>query len=120
MTDSVSLLLPWPPSVNHYWHRSRSGGMFISAKGRAFRDSVVWMCKSKGKVEGRVSVTVEASPPDRRKRDLDNICKALLDGLTHAGVIEDDCCIDDLHIRRCDVKKDGSVFVRVMRIWEKK
>jgi len=37
-----------------------------------------------------------------------------------AGVIEDDCCIDDLHIRRCDVKKDGSVFVRVMRIWEKK
>ena len=36
----------------------------------------------------------------RRRRDLDNILKSLLDSLTHAGVWEDDSQITDLRIRK--------------------
>ena len=33
-------------------------------------------------------------PPDRRRRDLDNLYKCLFDALGHAGVYEDDSQID--------------------------
>jgi len=52
------------------------------------------------KKEDRLSVFIEAFPPDKRKRDLDNVLKSLLDALQHAGVYADDCQIDRLSIIR--------------------
>ncbi|NBW23084.1 MAG: RusA family crossover junction endodeoxyribonuclease, partial [Caulobacteraceae bacterium] len=53
----------------------------------------------------------EAFPPDKRKRDLDNVLKSLLDALTHANVWDDDSQIDDLRIYRNIVA--GMVKVRL-------
>lgn len=50
--------------------------------------------------------------PDRRRRDLDNMPKALFDGLTHAGVWTDDSQIDDLRIVR-SWAAGGCVVVRI-------
>ena len=47
---------------------------------------------------GRLRVEIEAFRPDKRRRDLDNLLKATLDGLAHAGVYEDDSQIIDLRI----------------------
>ena len=58
-------------------------------------------------------MTILAKPPDRRRRDLDNILKALLDSIVHAGVIEDDSQIDEIQITRGDVVADGAVVVRI-------
>jgi crossover junction endodeoxyribonuclease RusA len=63
--------------------------------------------------EGRLSVTVDIYPPDRRKRDLDNVLKALFDGITHAGVWEDDSQIDELHVYRRDRVEHGLCIVEV-------
>lgn len=49
---------------------------------------------------GRLAVRLDAYPPDRRKRDLDNIGKAFLDALIHGGVYRDDSQIDRLEIIR--------------------
>lgn len=54
--------------------------------------------------------------PDRRIRDLDNIKKALLDSLTHAGVYKDDFQIDDLRVVRREVVKGGYVIVHVAEL----
>jgi crossover junction endodeoxyribonuclease RusA len=43
---------------------------------------------------------VEAFPPDARRRGLDNLLKAPLDGLQHAGVVVDDSQFDALSIKR--------------------
>lgn len=51
------------------------------------------------------------SPPDRRKRDLDNLTKALFDALTHAGAYLDDCQIDQFTMNRSEVIKGGKVNV---------
>lgn len=101
-SSMVEILLPWPPSVNHYWRHGKNGH-YISSEGRAYREQVNYLCSLvRGKFEplDRLQVTIEAYPPDRRKRDLDNLLKSLLDSLQHAGVYADDSQIDHLSITR--------------------
>ena len=110
---SIKLWLPWPPSVNHYWRRNRNGSVRISEKGEQFRAEVIEKCRNRDGVMGRVTVEVVAHPPDRRKRDLDNIFKALLDALNHAEMIEDDGLIDYLSVTRSFVVPHGEVTVTI-------
>lgn len=110
----ISFALPLPPSVNSYW-RTWRGRMLISEKGRAYRATVQAECLG---YEGfaadkRLAVSVIFNPPDRRRRDIDNICKALLDSLTHAGVYADDSQIDRLTIERGPIVEDGRVWVKI-------
>lgn len=95
------LTLPWPPSVNRYY-RNVAGKTLISAEGRAYRTAVVNLLaeNSAPLMVGDVAVEIEAFMPDRRRRDLDNLLKGLLDALTHAGLWLDDSQVADLRIRR--------------------
>ena len=113
--EPIRLTLPWPPSVNTYWrHISKgplAGRTLISEKGRDYRKTVCDLVRSQPGLKCRLAVVIDAFPPDRRRRDLDNITKSLLDALDHAGVYEDDSQIDDLHLRRMAVHKPGKVEV---------
>ena len=96
----IEITLPWPPSVNTYW-RNVNGRTVISAKGREYRETVgdqMILQKQVKHFTGRLRVEIEAFRPDKRRRDLDNLLKATLDGLAHAGVYEDDSQIVDLRI----------------------
>lgn len=96
----VELTLPWPPSMNRCW-RTFQGRMIISAEGRAYRKAVadqVLIQRGAKHYAGKMKVEIEAFRPDKRRRDLDNLLKAVLDGCTHAGVWEDDSNIVDLRI----------------------
>lgn len=96
----IDLTLPWPPSVNRYWRTFR-GRMIISAEGRAYRVAVAEQVAAQGAAmhyAGKLVVEIEAWRPDNRRRDLDNLFKAALDGCTHAGVWADDSNIVDLRI----------------------
>jgi crossover junction endodeoxyribonuclease RusA len=96
----IDLSLPWPPSVNRYW-RTFQGRMIISAEGRTYRKAVadqVLIQRGAKHYQGKLKVQIEAWRPDNRRRDLDNLLKAVLDSLTHAGVWEDDGNIIDLRI----------------------
>lgn len=118
----IVLDLPWPPSVNHYYMRTKFG-MIIGAKGKEFRKEVAYLCRRQlldadrfaaGK---RLYVSVAAFPPDRRVRDLDNCGKSLCDSLTKAGVYDDDSQIDHLEFIRKKVQnKNGRVIVTIEEI----
>jgi crossover junction endodeoxyribonuclease RusA len=58
-------------------------------------------------------MTVIATPPDHRRRDLDNILKALQDSMQAAGVYNDDHQIDDLRVTRSAPQKPGWVDVDI-------
>lgn len=114
-------LLPFPPSVNHYWRMvSMKHGcrMLISREGRAYRETVVSALAAAGAraQDGRLDLSIVASPPDRRRRDLDNLLKGTLDSLAHGGAYHDDSQIDRLEIWRGAVVPEGHVKVRIRTI----
>ncbi len=96
------MTLPWPPTVNTYW-RNVGGRVLISREGRQYRQAVAELAAAERWPKfgsSRLSVQIEAWMPDKRRRDLDNLLKSLLDSLTHAGVWDDDSQIDGLAIWR--------------------
>lgn len=108
--------LPYPPSVNHYWRRVGFRTL-ISREGRRYRMEVVARLAAvrRRPLTGRLFVRLTVHPPDARRRDLDNLPKALLDAMQRARVFRDDGQIDRLDIERGAVVPGGSVTVE---IWE--
>jgi len=100
--------LPWPPCVNSFKFRR-----FVP---KAFRESVrveVWGRSYGEPLTGRLTCLIEAHPPTRRRRDLDNIAKAPLDALVEAGAFLDDSQIDDLRIVRREHGRPGKLVVTI-------
>ena len=56
-------------------------------------------------------------PRSHRRYDVDNLAKATLDALTHAGIWADDSQVVSLCITKRDVVKGGQIVLRVSR-WE--
>lgn len=113
----MRLELPFPPSVNHYWRTFR-GRMLISEAGRAYRVNVqaAMLSQRAPRLEGRLSVHVELHPPDKRRRDIDNSMKGLLDAMAHGGAYVDDSQIDRLTIYRCNPVPGGQAVVTIVEI----
>lgn len=113
------ITLPWPPSINHYWRHFR-GRTVISREGRTFRTNVCALLAGGGPRKppagGRIALAMDAFPPDRRRRDLDNLQKPVLDALEHAGVYEDDSQVDVLLTQRRDVVPGGRLAVRLAEL----
>lgn len=113
--DSQLLVLPLPPSVNNYWRKSPHG-MYITAAGKTFRERVAEIVaehNAKKFGDSRLFVAMRVCGGDKRRRDLDNFCKAGLDALMHAGVFDDDSQIDELHVSRGPIVKGGQCIVMV-------
>lgn len=125
MEHVIGLELPYPPSENRY--RRHVGHMVVlSSEGRRYRERVRAAALAAGFVpaatggdpEGIVRVPcalhVELYPADRRRRDIDNPLKALLDSLTFARVWEDDSLVEYLTVKKCPpVEGNPFCFVRI-------
>lgn len=114
----MQLTLPYPPSVNHYWRQDRKRGRtYIGKRGVEYRNAVeAELIGNTIRYDGRLKVSICVCPPDRRKRDLDNVCKSLLDAISHAGVWGDDGQIDHLEVVRGDVRQGGCVRVTISEV----
>lgn len=116
----LELILPYPPSVNSYLKTATRSTRYISKKGLAFRAAVrVAVPRDIKPMEQRLMVSVVLYPPDKRRRDIDNPIKLLLDSLQRANVYVDDSQIDRLLIERGTQIKAGICRVIIMP-YEKK
>ena len=108
--------LPYPPSINHYWRRVGSRTL-ISREGRRFRDRVMAILAAMRvrPVAGKLVVEVDAYPPDNRRRDIDNIQKALLDAMQHGGAYAEDSQIVRLSIEKREPVAGGKTIVRIRK-----
>lgn len=113
----IELELPVPISENQYRRTVKGMGFpIISAAGRKYKENLKMMVRQRGinMIRGDVSVTVVYYPPDRRRRDIDNIFKCLFDAITEAKLIEDDSCIRRLTAEKMDpVAPAGLVWLRI-------
>lgn len=114
--------LPWPPSVNHYWHQVGAGKarrVYLSARAKQFCADVqaaVLQLRAHQRSTARLGGSFEFLPPDRRTRDIDNLLKGLLDSMCKAGVYVDDSQFDELRLSRGQCAPGGVVRVRVWEI----
>ena len=116
LEQDVVLYLPWPPTVNNYYKVSRHGQRYLHKRVKEFRDQVCEAIAEQCpdlRIDDQVFMEVYLYPPDRRKRDLDNHMKGLLDGITQSGLWEDDSQVDQLHIYRGEIVANGSVRIEI-------
>lgn len=112
------LTLPYPPSLNTYWRHARQRH-YISEKGTKYRQNIITIIQQQNldiHTTSRLKFSITAHVPDKRRRDLDNLQKAVFDSLVHAGFMEDDEQIDDFRVRRGELVKGGKLEVVITEL----
>ena len=126
----ILLELPFPPSINHYYKTVRTKSsikIYIGEDGLRYREEVMSLVVQHKQKTGnpyqipyfkdeRLSLEAHVFPFDKRKRDLDNLMKALLDSLQHAYVFKNDNQIDSLLIERYSPQTKSCVIVKIKPI----
>lgn len=118
MKKILDVILPQPPSVNHYTRASRHGGRYLSKEALAFKQEThrrVAPFAPQSPSENRLVVKVVFGFKDARKRDLDNYLKVTLDSLQNI-IFADDSQIDVLLVKRGAKVAGGQVMIK---IWER-
>lgn len=117
MSEMLTIALPYPPSVNHYWKHAKNGRHYISKEGREYKNKVAKVCEAFAafKFKGAVKIKIFVYYPDKRKRDPDNLEKALFDSLRGGGLIEEDhnLIIVDKRTITAGFKKGGLVILKI-------
>lgn len=118
----MTLVLPFPPSVNTYWRAPNKGPLagrhLVSADGRKYQSAacaaIIEQLRRLPKPSTeQAAVEITLYPPDARRRDLDNYNKALFDALTHAGVWEDDSQVKRMLVEWGPIVPKGRVEITI-------
>ncbi len=91
------LMLPFPPSANHLFPGVRK--RYASQRYKDWQKQALWEIKfQKCRLffNQPVSVTLSFGRPDKRRRDIDNVIKPILDTLQKAKIIENDSLVHRL------------------------
>lgn len=102
MAQSIELYLDDPPpSANRLWRRA---GTIIhkSTEYKKWLTNAGWQAKAQAhgkKITGSFRFSAQLVRPDKRRRDLDNRIKPLLDLITGCGLVEDDCFAEMISVR---------------------
>lgn len=109
--NRITLTLPYPPSVNHYWQLVR-GRLTLSTDAKAYKQACAIIGAQAGVTPimlGTVAVEFAAYRP-RRKGDLDNVQKALFDAIKGIAYRDDSQIVkivaeryDDKHNPRIEI-----------------
>lgn len=112
------LTLPYPPTTNNLYRNAGSKGRVKSEQYKRWLAEAAWLVRQQRPtpVPGSYSLAIIADRPDRLRRDLGNIEKAISDLLKHAGVITDDSLAKSIVLAWSDAepKKPGGVRVTVV------
>lgn len=104
------LILPYPPSANHYLRRTKNG-VFRTKEANDYREDVQKLCliARLEPMQGDVSLRIDVYRP-RKTGDLDNTLKLVLDAL-QGHLYENDRQVWHISLTRHDDKNDPRIEV---------
>ena len=130
----IELILPYPPSVNHY---KTVGRLRTTASGKTYQARInsdetkrfyyeVWLKVQQMKAKYELipimdasvalSVEIDLYPATNHRQDIDNRVKAILDALVRSQVFPDDSQVARLLVQRCSIIQGGQIIVRIESI----
>ena len=118
MKPTVRYELPYPPSVNNYWHTSGKR-RYISPAGKKFTEEVAVNVYEQGYKrfgDKSLGISVMIHPRSKRRFDLDKTHKALLDALMKATVYDDDSQFEYIEIARGEARDGGAAVVHIYEL----
>ena len=105
-----------PISVNHMYGQSRNGRRFLSKKGKDYKETVKNIAIETGcdhLLDDELEVRVSYYFGDKRRRDVTNYDKALLDAMS--GVVyNDDCQIQRIILEKYYDKESPRTEVTIL------
>jgi len=114
----MRLELPLPPSVNSYWLHN-GNRTYLAKSAVQFRAEVALYLKYNDIPylgDDRLWATITFCFANKRKQDIDNRIKPLLDALQEANLFADDSQLDQLLIKRGEITKGGKCIVYIGKI----
>ena len=114
----VQIVLPIPPSVNGMYAAAGRGQRRLTDKARAWKESAAITVRAAHihlrPFTGAVAVEITITRADKRRNDIDNPLKCLLDALEQGGLLKDDAQIVELHVfKRAPNKLEPRAELRV-------
>lgn len=119
MAQVISLVLPLPPSVNAMYRNVLHVGRVKTGEYKAWQADALEAVLTggvKGAIEGQYAIHVEIDRPDRRRRDLSNLLKAIEDFAVQQRYVEDDSLCTSIKMKWTDAIEDRPGPVRVWLI----
>lgn len=88
----MAISLPYPPTLNNLFKNAGARGRVKTQAYNCWLQEALLILRAQRapKHTGSFRATIVLTRPDRRRRDIDNTVKALMDALKKGGVIEDD------------------------------
>lgn len=117
--EGVITLLGQPKSTNHIYKmtcRGRFASMYMSKKGKDIKEDYQWQLKSQWKqsiITESLELDIKLYFGTKRKSDIDNYNKLLLDAMTGI-VFEDDHLINKMTLEKFYDKEDPRIEVIVL------
>lgn len=115
----LKLALPFPPSINAIYAPTRKGIM-LTKRARDYHDLFKKTLEKQVEIEtcrGFLEAKIWVCPPDRRKRDCDNILKILFDAMQKCEVYENDSQIKKVEVIMDHWPfPDGAVIIELIEI----
>ncbi len=100
----TELLIPYPPSVNQLFANKKGGGRVKTAAYKAWITEAGWTILTQPdrnhRHTGKVAFTLLIrKPDDNRRRDKNNLIKAVEDLLVRQSILADDSLIEATEVR---------------------
>lgn len=96
----ITVDLPFPPGVNNLYLNINGRGRILTPRYRDWQAEAAGMILQQrpGRMFGEFDVAITLTRPDKRKRDIDGLIKAILDALVKSSVVQDDSLAESVSI----------------------
>jgi crossover junction endodeoxyribonuclease RusA len=112
---SRAIYLPYPPTTNNLFMNVGKRRIRTGRYDLWIAEATVEVLRQRPeKVTGPYCLTLVATRPDRRARDLGNLEKPVSDLLVKCGVVRDDSDAQEIRLAWADCEPDKTAGVRVL------